>query len=151
MINQEDSISLTERSWPPRWTMRVSSWRISRATRTHGVASFRPRVALDDPVDVAGGADSDHGVFEKCAKGDRVSVLMIAGMFGGYCSRFSASLREVELHTSRAIAAMAICRTRRATGATSTSAYSTRRGVSARCRVNAASSCLACSLPRISV
>lgn len=74
-------------------------------------AVLPPAASIGNPVDVAGGTDSDPGVFAQCAKlmldDEDVSVLIIAGMFGGYAARFSETFRDVEIQTSHAIASLA--------------------------------------------
>ncbi|MCK1493567.1 acetate--CoA ligase family protein [Bradyrhizobium sp. 180] len=64
-----------------------------------------------NPIDVAGATDNDPGVFASCARAlladENVSILVIAGMFGGYAARFTQSFLDVEVETSRAISALA--------------------------------------------
>lgn len=60
-----------------------------------------PRNAsLRNPVDVAGGTDTNPGVFADCARilleDDNIGGLLIVGLFGGYGIRFSDKLRFIE-------------------------------------------------------
>ncbi len=52
--------------------------------------------SVRNPVDVAGGTDSDPGVFAECVdtilKDPRVGGLLMVGLFGGYGIRFAESL-----------------------------------------------------------
>ena len=56
--------------------------------------------SLVNPVDIAGGADSDPSVFADCAdiilKDPNVGGLLIVGLFGGYGIRFAKSLAMPE-------------------------------------------------------
>jgi acetyltransferase len=64
--------------------------------------------AVANPVDVAGGTDSNPAVFAECARillaDPGVDALLVTGLFGGYGVRFSSTLTEVEMETSRRIA-----------------------------------------------
>jgi len=55
-----------------------------------------PAAAVRNPVDVAGGTDSDPTVFADCAdiilKDSEVGGLLVVGLFGGYGIRFAKSL-----------------------------------------------------------
>ncbi|MGE4519857.1 MAG: acetate--CoA ligase family protein [Desulfobacteraceae bacterium] len=55
---------------------------------------------VSNPVDVAGGTDSDPGVFAECAKilitDPNVGGVLIAGLFGGYGIRFAEKLKFAE-------------------------------------------------------
>ncbi len=55
-----------------------------------------PAAAVRNPVDVAGGTDSDPTVFADCAdiilKDPEVGGLLVVGLFGGYGIRFAKSL-----------------------------------------------------------
>lgn len=70
-----------------------------------------PAASLGNPVDVAGGTDADPYVFAACAKAlledPNVDGLLITGLFGGYGVRFAASLSQIELATTEAIAELA--------------------------------------------
>jgi acetyltransferase len=56
--------------------------------------------SLQNPVDVAGGADANPAVFADCAEAiledDLVGGLLIVGLFGGYAIRFAEQLRFIE-------------------------------------------------------
>ena len=56
--------------------------------------------SLRNPVDVAGGTDSNPGVFADCAKillrDVNIGGLLIVGLFGGYGIRFNEQLRFIE-------------------------------------------------------
>lgn len=69
-----------------------------------------PSAAIANPVDVAGGTDSNPAVFADCARillsDSSVDALLITGLFGGYGVRFAHSLTDIELDTSRRIAAL---------------------------------------------
>ncbi|HPB80786.1 MAG TPA: acetate--CoA ligase family protein [Spirochaetota bacterium] len=59
-----------------------------------------PNASLRNPVDVAGGTDSNPRIFADCARilleDKRVGGLLIVGLFGGYGIRFSESLTCME-------------------------------------------------------
>ena len=59
-----------------------------------------PNASLNNPVDVAGGTDSNPALFANCAEillGDRdIDGLLVVGLFGGYAIRFDESLRFSE-------------------------------------------------------
>nr|WP_295833536.1 acetate--CoA ligase [uncultured Azospirillum sp.] len=84
---------------------------LSAETRAALAALLPPAAALGNPVDVAGATDADPAVFGGCVdallREAGVDGLLIAGLFGGYGHRFSASLAPVETATSRRIARMA--------------------------------------------
>jgi acetyltransferase len=70
-----------------------------------------PRAAaVANPVDVAGGTDSNPAVFADCARillsDPNVDALLITGLFGGYGVRFAHSLTDIEIETSERIAAL---------------------------------------------
>ena len=56
--------------------------------------------SVPNPVDVAGGTDTDPTVFAQCAqiilKDPQIGSLLIVGLFGGYGIRFAESLRFME-------------------------------------------------------
>lgn len=66
--------------------------------------------AVANPVDVAGGTDSNPAAFADCAQillaDPNVDALLITGLFGGYGVRFSSSLTESEMETSQRIATL---------------------------------------------
>ena len=67
-----------------------------------------PAAAVDTPVDVAGAADADPGVFaralEVLAADPAVGVVLLVGLFGGYGIRFSETLAEVEAAAAKSMA-----------------------------------------------
>lgn len=69
-----------------------------------------PAAAVRTPVDVAGAADADPGVFaralEVIAADPSVGVVMVVGLFGGYGIRFSETLAEIEAEAARSMAAL---------------------------------------------
>jgi acyl-CoA synthetase (NDP forming) len=64
--------------------------------------------ATRNPIDVAGGTDSDPGVLadvaDLVAADPGVAGIMIVGIFGGYALRFAAELQETEVVAARRIA-----------------------------------------------
>jgi acetyltransferase len=84
--------------------------RLAERTKQQLAAMLPPAAAVANPVDVAGGTDSDPAVFAECARAlladPSVDALLVTGLFGGYGVRFSATLTEVEMETSRRIATM---------------------------------------------
>jgi acetyltransferase len=83
---------------------------ISDASKTALAAMLPPSAAVSNPVDVAGGTDSNPAVFADCARvllaDPNVDGLLITGLFGGYGVRFSQTLMQIELDTSEHIAAL---------------------------------------------
>jgi acetate---CoA ligase (ADP-forming) len=81
---------------------------LAERTREQLAALLPPAAALANPVDVAGGTDANPAVFADCAAvllaDPNVDALLITGLFGGYGVRFSGTLTEVEMATSRRIA-----------------------------------------------
>jgi acetate---CoA ligase (ADP-forming) len=81
---------------------------LSDDTRRALSAILPSSAAVANPVDVAGGTDSNPAVFADCARlllaDPSVDALLITGLFGGYGVRFAATLTEVEMQTSRRIA-----------------------------------------------
>jgi acetate---CoA ligase (ADP-forming) len=70
------------------------------------LASLLPSAAATtNPIDVAGGTDSNPALFADCARvlldDQSVDGLLISGLYGGYSVRFSHSLVEMELETTR--------------------------------------------------
>ncbi|MFC1863756.1 acetate--CoA ligase family protein [Thermodesulfobacteriota bacterium] len=59
-----------------------------------------PNAALQNPIDLAGGADADPAVFADCAEAilsdEKIGGLLIVGLFGGYGIRFSEKLKFIE-------------------------------------------------------
>ncbi|CAK7071503.1 MAG: Trans-feruloyl-CoA synthase FCS1 [Desulfovibrio sp.] len=83
---------------------------LSKETQDKLAALLPSGAALVNPVDVAGGTDSDPAVFAQCAAimlaDPNVDGLIITGLFGGYGTRFSETLLPVEMETSDKIAAL---------------------------------------------
>ncbi|CAN2049262.1 acetate---CoA ligase (ADP-forming) [Candidatus Magnetomoraceae bacterium gMMP-1] len=56
--------------------------------------------SLRNPIDVAGGTDTNPALFADCARilleDDRIGGLLVAGLFGGYGIRFEEKLRFME-------------------------------------------------------
>src|SRR5699024_4166578 len=81
-------------------------------TQTHQrLAQILPSAAsLTDPIDVAGGTDSNPAIFADCARAlladESVDGLLNTGLYGGYGVRFSHSLAAIELETTTRIAAL---------------------------------------------
>ena len=77
---------------------------LSAMTQARLADKLPPAAALRNPVDVAGGTDSNPEVFADCARimiqDDNVDALLIVGLFGGYKIRFSATLEALENQTS---------------------------------------------------
>ncbi len=75
------------------------------------LASLLPEAAsLANPVDVAGGADRDPGVFSELVSAliedPDVDGILVVGLFGGYSIRFSPDYTAAEDEAARAIAEM---------------------------------------------
>lgn len=75
------------------------------------LASLLPEAAsLTNPVDVAGGADRDPGVFSELVSAliddPEVDGILIVGLFGGYSIRFSPDYAIAEDEAARAIGVM---------------------------------------------
>ena len=83
---------------------------LSRETQSKLAAILPSGAALVNPVDVAGGTDSNPAVFADCVDiilaDPSVDGLIITGLFGGYGTRFSETLMPIELETSDKIAAL---------------------------------------------
>jgi acetate---CoA ligase (ADP-forming) len=79
-------------------------------TRERLAKVLPPAASLANPIDVAGGTDTNPAVFADCAQilleDPNVDGLLIVGLFGGYGVRFSDTLTEVENATSDHIAAL---------------------------------------------
>ncbi len=69
-------------------------------TRNKLASILPPNASLRNPVDVAGGADSDPVVLAECARmilqDHDIDGLLLVGLFGGYSIRFSSSLEFAE-------------------------------------------------------
>jgi len=81
---------------------------LSEITKQALAAILPPAAAVANPVDVAGGTDSNPAIFADCARillqDSSVDGLIITGLFGGYGVRFSSTLTPVEMETSDRIA-----------------------------------------------
>lgn len=80
-------------------------------TTQEKLAAILPAAAsVANPVDVAGGTDSNPAIFADCARilldDPSVDGLLITGLYGGYGIRFSQSLTTIELATTDRIAAL---------------------------------------------
>jgi len=77
---------------------------LSDLTKVRLAALLPASAAVGNPVDVAGGTDSNPAVFAECAQilleDTDVGGLLITGLYGGYGVRFSQSLTAVEMATS---------------------------------------------------
>ncbi len=73
---------------------------LSEATQAKLREVLPPNASLRNPVDVAGGTDSDPEIFASCARillaDENIGGLLIVGLFGGYGIRFSEKLRFIE-------------------------------------------------------
>ncbi|UVK36053.1 acetate--CoA ligase family protein (plasmid) [Mesorhizobium sp. AR10] len=83
---------------------------LSEETRRRLTAVLPPAASVVNPVDVAGGTDTDPSVFAACAEillqDSMVDGLLISGLYGGYAVRFSQDLLAAEIDTTNLIAAM---------------------------------------------
>ncbi|MBK8907426.1 MAG: acetate--CoA ligase family protein [Rhodospirillales bacterium] len=83
---------------------------LSNDTRARLAALLPPAASLVNPVDVAGGTDSNPGVFADCAaailEDPSIDALLIVGLFGGYKLRFAASLGPIENETAIRLGAL---------------------------------------------
>lgn len=74
--------------------------KLSKTTRQRLREILPPNASLTNPVDIAGGADSNPDVFADCAEAilsDKdIGGLLIVGLFGGYSIRFAEQLRFIE-------------------------------------------------------
>lgn len=73
---------------------------LSEKTQSKLRAILPQAASINNPVDIAGGADADPTVFADCAKillkDKNIYGLLIVGLFGGYGIRFSKSLGLME-------------------------------------------------------
>ena len=80
--------------------------KLSEKTQTALKQVLPSGAAVGNPVDVAGGTDSDPYVFAQCAEllleDPSVDALLIVGLFGGYALRFNEALLEQELLCAKA-------------------------------------------------
>lgn len=76
--------------------MGVSIPRLSEKTQTKLKEILPEAASVPNPVDVAGGTDSDPSLFAECAriilKDNNIGGLLLVGLFGGYGIRFAESL-----------------------------------------------------------
>ena len=90
--------------------MHVPLARLAPETSEALRARLGPAAAVQTPVDVAGAADANPGVFapalETLAADPSVGVVLLVGLFGGYAIRFSETFAEVEAEAARSMAAM---------------------------------------------
>ncbi|MBW1993292.1 MAG: acetate--CoA ligase family protein [Deltaproteobacteria bacterium] len=79
---------------------RVGLIELAEGTRARLKKLLPDTASVANPVDVAGGTDSDPELLAECAKiileDDRVGGLLIVGMFGGYGIRFAEKLKFAE-------------------------------------------------------
>ncbi|ESY79378.1 acetyl-CoA synthetase [Mesorhizobium sp. LNHC221B00] len=83
---------------------------LSEETRRRLAAILPASASVINPVDVAGGTDSDPSVFAACAEillqDPMVDGLLISGLYGGYAVRFSEDLLAAEIDATNLISAM---------------------------------------------
>jgi acetyltransferase len=83
---------------------------LAEETRKKLAEILPPAASLVNPVDVAGGTDTNPGVFADCAsvilQDPNVDALLIVGLFGGYKLRFAESLGPIENETSIRLGAL---------------------------------------------
>ncbi|MBO9650430.1 MAG: acetate--CoA ligase family protein [Variovorax sp.] len=86
----------------------LSIAKLAERTKQKLAAILPSSASVANPVDVAGGTDSNPAVFAECASlllaDPGVDALLVTGLFGGYGVRFSPTLTDVEMETSRRIA-----------------------------------------------
>jgi len=74
--------------------------RLDKKTQAQLLEILPANASVKNPVDVAGGTDSNPAVFADCARillGDKnIGGLLIVGLFGGYGIRFAEGLRFIE-------------------------------------------------------
>ncbi|MER8421217.1 acetate--CoA ligase family protein [Mesorhizobium sp. M1329] len=83
---------------------------LSEDTRRRLATVLPPAASVANPVDVAGGTDTDPSVFAACAEillqDSMVDGLLISGLYGGYAVRFSEDLLAAEIDATNLIGAM---------------------------------------------
>ena len=83
---------------------------LSEKTQTKLKKILPPAASVINPVDVAGGTDSDPAIFAECAdivlKDHNIGGLLIGGLFGGYGIRFSETLSLKEEDASHIMGKM---------------------------------------------
>jgi acetyltransferase len=71
-----------------------------KESRQKLAALLSPNASLHNPVDLAGSADSNPGLFADCARvllsSNQIGGLLVVGLFGGYGMRFADRLRFIE-------------------------------------------------------
>jgi acetate---CoA ligase (ADP-forming) len=84
---------------------------LSEETRARLANLLPASASLSNPVDVAGGTDENPARFADCTQvlleDPGVDILMIIGIFGGYAMRFSESLLDIEIETTKRVAELA--------------------------------------------
>lgn len=74
--------------------------KLSKKTQERLREVLPANASVRNPIDVAGGADSNPAVFAECAQillaDKRIGGLLIVGLFGGYGIRFSEKLEFIE-------------------------------------------------------
>ncbi|RWN24969.1 acetate--CoA ligase family protein [Mesorhizobium sp.] len=79
-------------------------------TRRRLTAILPAAASVINPVDVAGGTDSDPSLFAACAEillqDSMVDGLLISGLYGGYALRFSQDLLAAEINATNRIGSM---------------------------------------------
>jgi acetate---CoA ligase (ADP-forming) len=83
---------------------------LADSTKRRLQALLPAAASVANPVDVAGGTDTNPALFFDCAQAlledPAVAGLLITGLYGGYGERFTETLTGVELETSRRLAAL---------------------------------------------
>lgn len=73
---------------------------LQETTREYLRKVLPENASIRNPVDVAGGTDSNPAIFASCAKtllrDENIGGLLIVGLFGGYGIRFSETLKFIE-------------------------------------------------------
>jgi acetyltransferase len=73
---------------------------LNKQSRQKLAAMLSPKASLHNPVDLAGSADSNPGLFADCARillsSNQIGGLLVVGLFGGYGMRFAERLRFIE-------------------------------------------------------
>jgi acetate---CoA ligase (ADP-forming) len=81
---------------------------LAEATRAELRTLLGPNAALGNPVDFAGAADRDPGVFAQALdlllRDRAVAGVLVVSLFGGYAIRFAAELEEAEREAAEALA-----------------------------------------------
>lgn len=84
--------------------------RLTDATQTRLREVLPDAASVVNPVDVAGGTDTDQSVFVDCAEAiiadPNVDALMLTGLFGGYGIRFAEQYTDIEIEAASDLAAL---------------------------------------------